>query len=380
MLCALSGRETTGLSPILPVPGRHGTSDALACLTGSVPLLTKPVSGAFLCYHIGHSALSGHFPQQTAVFAGNFPLEQHAMNTLQAHPFSTVRDLLRYAVTRFTREKLFFGHGSENAFDEAAYLILHTLSLPLDRLEPFLDATLLPEETEAVMTIIDRRVTERIPAAYLTNEAWLQGYSFYVERGVIIPRSFLAELIVEQFAPWVSDPDGITDILELCTGSGCLAIMLADRFANATVDAVELSPAALGIAQTNINRYGMKDRIQLHHADLYDGIPEKRYQLIVTNPPYVNQSSMDTLPPEYLHEPQMALAGGFDGMDIVRRIVYTAGERLTDDGLLIVEIGNEAENAMAAFPELELTWLSTSGGDDRVFLLTAGQLKGLKKA
>ena len=302
------------------------------------------------------------------------------MNTQQTTPFSTVRDLLRYAVTRFTREKLFFGHGSENAFDEAAYLILHTLSLPIDRLEPFLDARLLPEEIASVMDIIERRVTDRIPAAYLTGEAWLQGYSFHVERGVIIPRSFLAELIVEQFAPWVPDPDGITDILELCTGSGCLAIMLADQFPHATVDAVELSPAALGVAQMNINRYGMKDRIQLHHADLYDGIPDKRYQLIVTNPPYVNQSSMENLPPEYLHEPQMALAGGFDGMDIVRRIVRTAGERLTDDGLLIVEIGNEAEHAIAAFPELELTWLSTSGGDDRVFLLTAEQLKDLKTA
>ncbi|MBS7405659.1 MAG: 50S ribosomal protein L3 N(5)-glutamine methyltransferase [Oxalobacter sp.] len=302
------------------------------------------------------------------------------MNTQQTTPFSTVRDLLRYAVTRFTREKLFFGHGSENAFDEAAYLILHTLSLPIDRLEPFLDARLLPEEIASVMDIIERRVTDRIPAAYLTGEAWLQGYSFHVERGVIIPRSFLAELIVEQFAPWVPDPDGITDILELCTGSGCLAIMLADQFPNATVDAVELSPAALGVAQMNINRYGMKDRIQLHHADLYDGIPDKRYQLIVTNPPYVNQSSMENLPPEYLHEPQMALAGGFDGMDIVRRIVRTAGERLTDDGLLIVEIGNEAEHAIAAFPELELTWLSTSGDDDRVFLLTAEQLKNLKTA
>lgn len=302
------------------------------------------------------------------------------MNDLPSTPFSTIRDLLRYAVTRFTREKLVFGHGSENAYDEAAYLILHTLSLPLDRLEPFLDAKLLPDEISAVMEIIERRATDRIPAAYLTNEAWLQGYSFYIERGVIIPRSFLAELIVEQFSPWVSNPEKVTDILELCTGSGCLAIMLADQFENATVDAVELSPAALGIAQTNINRYGMKDRVLLHHADLYDGIPDKQYQLIVTNPPYVNQSSMDRLPPEYLHEPQMALAGGFDGMDIVRRIVHTAGEKLTDDGLLIVEIGNEAENAIAAFPDLELTWLSTSGGDDRVFLLTAKQLKDMKKA
>lgn len=295
-------------------------------------------------------------------------------------PFTTVRDLLRYAVSRFNKEKLSFGHGSDNAYDEAAYLILHTLSLPLDRLEPFLDAKLLPAEVSEVMDIIERRVTERVPAAYLTHEAWLQGYSFYVDRGVIVPRSFIAELIVDRFAPWVSDPDGIADILELCTGSGCLAIMMADQFPNAHVDAVELSPAALGIAQTNISNYQMEDRVKLYHADLYDGIPEKRYQLIVTNPPYVNKDSMGRLPLEYKAEPSMALAGGFDGMDIVRRIVRTAGKRLTDDGLLIVEIGNEAEHAMVAFPELELTWLTTSGGDDRVFLLTAQQLKELDKA
>lgn len=295
-------------------------------------------------------------------------------------PFSTIRDLLRYAVSRFNKENLSFGHGSDNAFDEAVYLILHTLSLPLDRLEPFLDAKLLPDEIADIMDIIERRVTERVPAAYLTHEAWLQGYSFYVDRGVIVPRSFIAELIVEQFAPWVSDPDGIVDILELCTGSGCLAIMMADQFPNAHIDAVELSPAALAIAQTNINNYGMEDRVHLHHADLYDGIPEKQYQLIVTNPPYVNQDSMGRLPLEYKAEPAMALAGGIDGMDIVRRIVKTAGKRLTDDGLLIVEIGNEAEHAVAAFPELDLTWLTTSGGDDRVFLLTAQQLKALDQA
>ncbi len=295
-------------------------------------------------------------------------------------PFLTIRDLLRYAVSQFKREKLFFGHGSDNAYDEAVYLILHTLSLPLDRLEPFLDARLLPNEIRDVMDIIERRVTERIPAAYLTHEAWLQGYSFYIDRGVIVPRSFIAELIVDQFIPWIHEPDHIVDILELCTGSGCLAIMMADQFPNAHVDAVELSPAALAIAQTNISNYRMEERIKLYHADLYDGIPEKQYQLIVTNPPYVNQNSMDRLPLEYKAEPSMALAGGFDGMDIVRRIVKTAGKRLTDDGLLIVEIGNEAKHAIAAFPELELTWLTTSGGDDRIFLLTAKQLKELDQA
>ncbi len=294
-------------------------------------------------------------------------------------PFLTIRDLLRYAVSRFTQEKLFFGHGTDNAYDEAVYLILHTLSLPIDRLDPFLDAKLLPAEINQVLSIIERRITERIPAAYLTHEAWLQGYSFYVDRGVIIPRSFIAELIVEQFAPWINDPDNVSGILELCTGSGCLAIMMADQFPNAHIDAVDLSATALNIAHTNINRYDMKERIRLYHADLYDGIPDKRYQLIVSNPPYVNQQSMDKLPPEYLAEPSMALAGGLDGMDIVRRIVQMAGQRLTDDGLLIIEIGNEAEHAIAAFPELELTWLSTSGGDDRVFLLTAEQLKALDK-
>ena len=294
-------------------------------------------------------------------------------------PFSTIRDLLRYAVSRFTQEKLFFGHGTDNAYDEAVYLILHTLSLPIDRLDPFLDAKLLPSEITQVLSIIERRITERIPAAYLTHEAWLQDYSFYVDRGVIVPRSFIAELIVEQFAPWINNPDNISNILELCTGSGCLAIMMADQFPNAHIDAVDLSATALNIAHTNINRYDMEERIRLYHADLYDGIPDKRYQLIVSNPPYVNQQSMNKLPPEYLAEPSMALAGGLDGMDIVRRIVKMAGQRLTDDGLLIIEIGNEAEHAIAAFPELELTWLSTSGGDDRVFLLTAEQLKALDK-
>ncbi|HYD81373.1 MAG TPA: 50S ribosomal protein L3 N(5)-glutamine methyltransferase [Paucimonas sp.] len=289
--------------------------------------------------------------------------------------FSTVRDILRYAVTCFNEAKLFFGHGTNNAYDEAAYLILHTLKLPLDKLDPFLDAKLLREEIAALLMIIERRVTERIPAAYLTNEAWLGGYRFYVDERVIVPRSFIAELIPERFAPWVNDPEAITDILELCTGSGCLSIMLADAFPNAHVDAVDISQDALAVARRNVADYELQDRITLIESDLYDKVPKKKYDLIVTNPPYVNAASMARLPEEYRREPQIALAGGGDGMDLVREIIAGAGQRLTDGGILIVEIGNEFAHAEAAFADLELTWLSTSAGDDAVFLVTADQLK-----
>lgn len=294
---------------------------------------------------------------------------------MTAHHFSTIRDLLRFAVTRFNTENLFFGHGSTNALDEAAYLILHTLKLPLDKLDPFFDAHLLPEEINAVLKVIERRATERVPAAYITNEAWLGGYRFYVDQRVIVPRSFIAELIPEQFAPWVQDPESVENILELCTGSGCLPVMLADAFPNAQIDAVDVSTDALEVARRNVADYELEDRIALIESDLYTKVPGKKYDLIVTNPPYVNAGSMEKLPQEYRREPYIALAGGADGMDLVRKIVAGAAQRLTSDGVLIVEIGNEREHAEAAFPELELTWLSTSAGDDMVFLVTANQLK-----
>lgn len=289
-------------------------------------------------------------------------------------PFRTLRDVLRHAVTRFNTEKLFFGHGSDNAYDEAVYLILHTLQLPLDRLDPFLDARLTEQEITQLLALIERRAKDRVPVAYLTHEALLGHYRFYVDERVIVPRSFIAELIPEQFQPWVNDPDAVTNVLELCTGSGCLAIMLADAFPNAQVDAVDLSTDALEVAKKNVADYELRDRITLHHSDLYDRLPQKKYDLIVTNPPYVNSASMAKLPAEYRAEPQMALAGGDDGMDLVRRIVAGAKDRLTPDGVLVVEIGNEFAFAEAAFADLELTWLSTSAGDEAVFLLTAEQL------
>lgn len=289
--------------------------------------------------------------------------------------FSTVRDLLRYAVTRFNTEQLFFGHGSSNALDEAAYLILHTLKLPLDQLDPFLDARLLPEEIAALMRVIERRSKDRVPAAYITNEAWLGAYRFYVDERVIVPRSFIAELIPQHFSPWIQDPDAITSVLDLCTGSGCLPILLADAFPQAQIDAVDISADALAVARRNVDDYQLQERIALVESDLYSALPQRKYDLIISNPPYVNAGSMAKLPQEYLREPQLALAGGEDGMDLVRQIVAGAAERLTPEGVLVVEIGNERAFAEAAFPELELTWLTTSAGDDMVFLVTAEQLQ-----
>lgn len=289
--------------------------------------------------------------------------------------FQTLRDLLRYAVTRFQQEKLFFGHGSANALDEAAYLILHTLHLPLDKIDPFLDARLLPDEIDAVLRVIDRRALERVPASYITNEAWLGTYRFYVDQRTIVPRSFIAELIPEFFSPWVSDPDAISSVLELCTGSGCLAIMLADAFDQATVDAVDISGDALEVARKNVADYELEDRLTLYQSDLYQALPAKKYDLIISNPPYVNSHSMSKLPPEYKQEPQIALAGGDDGMDLVREILAGAVERLSDDGIVIVEIGHERHYAETAFAGLNMTWLSTSAGDDMVFLVEAADLR-----
>jgi len=286
-------------------------------------------------------------------------------------PLQTVRDLLRLAVSRFTAAKLSFGHGSANAYDEAAYLVLHTLSLPLDTLDPFLDARLLPEEIDAVLKVIDRRVTERVPAAYITHEAFMHGLRFYVDSRVIVPRSFIGELLQDGLQPWLGDVEEIGPVLELCTGSGCLPIIAAHVWPNAHVDAVDISSDALAVARRNVADYKMEDRIALYQGDLYAPLPSgATYDVILTNPPYVNEQSMRDLPAEYLAEPRIALAGGDDGMDIVRRIVAGAKKRLNPGGVLVVEIGNEHANVQAAFPELDIVWLSVSAGDDQVFLVT----------
>jgi ribosomal protein L3 glutamine methyltransferase len=289
-------------------------------------------------------------------------------------PFSTVRDLLRFAVSRFNQAGLSFGHGSANAYDEAAYLILHTLHLPLDLLEPFLDARLSAAEIDAVLNVIERRAGQRVPAAYITQEAWMHGFRFYVDERVIVPRSFIGELLQDGLQPYVEDPEQVSAVLELCTGSGCLAILAAHAFPNADIDAVDLSAPALEVATRNVTDYRLDDRVALFEGDLYAPLAERRYDVIISNPPYVNAASMQELPAEYKHEPDMALAGGTDGMDIVRRIIAEARNWLTEDGVLVVEIGNERANVEAAFGGLDLVWLSTSAGDDNVFLIQAADL------
>jgi ribosomal protein L3 glutamine methyltransferase len=281
----------------------------------------------------------------------------------------TVRDWLRFAVSRFNEAQLFFGHGSDNAYDEAAYLILHTLHLPLDRLEPFLDASLTHGESEQVQAVIERRVRERIPAAYLTHEAWLGEHRFYVDERVIVPRSFIAELLREQLAPWVEDPDAVTRVLDLCTGSGCLAILAALAFPDAGVDAVDLSKDALEVAAKNVADYGLAERIELVESDLFAALKGRSYDVIVSNPPYVNAESVAALPPEYQAEPALALGSGEDGLDATRQILAAAKTHLNPGGLLVVEIGHNRDALEAAYPTLPFTWLDTEGGDQFVFML-----------
>ncbi|MHB8915917.1 MAG: 50S ribosomal protein L3 N(5)-glutamine methyltransferase, partial [Thiobacillus sp.] len=222
----------------------------------------------------------------------------------------TVRDCVRFAVSRFNEADLFFGHGSDNAYDEAVYLILHTLHLPLEQLEPFLDARLTHSEMQRVLAMLQRRVTERLPAAYLTQEAWLGEHRFYVDERVIVPRAFIAELLRDQLAPWIADPLAVTSVLDLCTGSGCLAILAALAFDAARVDAVDLSPDALAVAAINVADYDLDDRIELVYSDLFDGVHGRTYDLILSNPPYVDAESVAALPQEYLHEPKLALGSG----------------------------------------------------------------------
>jgi len=286
----------------------------------------------------------------------------------------TVRDHLRYAVSRFTAAGLFFGHGSDNAWDEAVYLTLHTLSLPLDRLEPFLDARLLPHEREALLEIFRRRCEERLPAAYLTNEAWLGEHRFYVDDRVIVPRSFIAELLQEQLTPWVEDPWAVESALDLCTGSGCLAILTALAFPEAQVDAVDLSKDAISVAERNIADYHLTERVHPIQSDAFSQLKGKRYDLIISNPPYVDAESVAALPPEYLHEPEMALGSGEDGLDFTHIILREAKKHLTPNGLLVVEIGHNREVLEAAYPTLPFTWLDTAAGDEYVFLLNAADL------
>ena len=296
------------------------------------------------------------------------------MFTQAINQLYTIRDLLRFTVSKFNEAGLFFGHGSTNAYDEAAYLILHTLHLPLDQLEPFLDARLTRDELADVEAVLRQRILERKPAAYLTHEAWLGDYAFYVDERVIVPRSFIAELLHNHLEPWMTDPERVQCALDLCTGSGCLAILMAHAFEQAEIDAVDISQEALSVAKKNVVDYQLAHRIHLIQSDMFAGLAGKRYDLIISNPPYVNAESMAALPDEYRHEPASALGSGTDGLDATRHILLNAASHLTDHGLLVVEIGHNRDALLEMFPRLPFTWLETSAGDGFVFLLSRDQL------
>ncbi len=280
-----------------------------------------------------------------------------------------LRAVLREAVTQFKRAGLFFGHGTHNARDEAVYLILHTLKLPLGKLDSVLERELSPGELEAVRAILRRRVRERTPAAYLTREAWLGEFKFYVDERVIVPRSFIAELLHDGLAPWVSDARRVHRVLDLCTGSGCLAVLAAHAFPKARIDAGDLSPEALQVARRNVKDYALGKRVRLVRTDLFERLAARRYDLILSNPPYVDAAAMRALPREYRREPRLALAGGRDGLELLRRMLAQAAAHLNPGGLLVVEIGHNRAALEKAYPRLPFTWLDTSAGEDYVFML-----------
>lgn len=285
----------------------------------------------------------------------------------------TFRDMVRWGTSLFNAANLHFGHGHTNAWDEALVLVRHALHLSPAEDKYVVDARLLDSEREQIAALFHRRITERKPAAYLTHEAWFAGLPFYVDESVIIPRSPIAELIEQGFAPWIEDGFA-SPILDMCTGSGCIAIACAMHFPEAEIDAVDISKDALAVAQQNIERHHA-DQVRLIQSDLFKNVPKREYQVIICNPPYVDEQDMATLPAEYRHEPTLALSGGKDGLDLVAQILEQAAEYLAPEGILIVEVGNSAPAADKRFGNYPLTWLEFERGGSGVFLLTKEQLQ-----
>lgn len=291
----------------------------------------------------------------------------------------TLRDWVRWAASRFAEAGVFFGHGTDNAFDEALALVLHALSLDHALEAAYLDSRVTHDEAERIFDLIRRRIEERRPLAYLTGSARFAGLEFEIDESVLIPRSPIAELVAERFEPWLR-PDHVANVLDMCTGSGCIGIACAIAFPDALVDLADVSPAAVDIAQRNIERHGVEDRVRALHADVYEGLDGERYDLIVSNPPYVSRDEMDALPAEYAHEPVLALEAGLDGMDIVARILAGASDYLKPDGIIVVEVGASAERLLRRWPDVPFLWLDFERGGDGVFLLTAEQVAVYREA
>lgn len=292
---------------------------------------------------------------------------------INLNEFSTILDVFRYAVSEANRQDLYFGHGTDNAFDDMRSLILRTLSLPYDTPDNFLQGKLLNQEKLLLSDVLNKRITDRIPVPYLIHEAIFCDIPFYVDERVLIPRSPIAELIEQQFAPWIN-PDEVYHILDLCTGSGCIAIAAAMAFDDALVDAVDISEDALAVAEKNVSELGVEEEVSLIKSDLWNNLPKTTYDIIVSNPPYVSSQEMAELPEEYLHEPNLALETTDDGLLIVERILEQAASHLTPHGILIVEVGNAMWTLMERYPNVPFTWLEFERGGDGVFLLTQEDL------
>ena len=298
---------------------------------------------------------------------------------MQTTPFevlnalSTLRDYIRWGASQFTQAGVSFGHGTVTALDEAAALVLHTVYQPYNLSEAYLDTVLTMTERQAVFDIINRRINERIPAAYLTHEAIFAGLSFYVDSRVLVPRSPIAELIEQRFSPWVEE-DQVGRILDLCTGSGCIAIACAYAFQEALVDAVDLSVDALAVAEINVEKHQLAEAVTLYQSDLFNALPAVLYDVIVSNPPYVSHDEWEQLPQEFRAEPDMGFKGGLSGLDLVIRILADANDYLAEQGVLVVEVGSSAETLQNTFPDVPFYWLDFERGGDGVFLLTAEQV------
>lgn len=287
--------------------------------------------------------------------------------------FNTVAEALSWAEHAFLDADLYYGHGTDNAWDDAVALLIAVLDLPPDVSDDILTRLLSPKESEQLDKLIQQRISKRIPSAYLTQQTWFCGLPFYVDERVIIPRSPIGELIVNRFSPWIKE-DNVQHILDLCCGSACIAIACAYAFADASVDAVELCEQALEVAAINVEKHELQGHVHLIQSDLFTQLEPQKYDIIVSNPPYVDAEDIASMPSEYHHEPAMALASGNDGLDITRSILTQASQWLTDNGILVIEVGNSAATLETVYPNLPMTWLEFEQGGQGVFLLTKSQL------
>jgi ribosomal protein L3 glutamine methyltransferase len=300
-----------------------------------------------------------------------------------AEELHTIRDWLRFTVSQFEASDIFFGHGTDNSYDEAVWLVMSALHLPHDTLHNFLDAVITETERKHLAHLIDQRITKHTPTAYLLREAWLRGFKFYVDERVIVPRSFIAELLdfneegEHGLQPWIEHPELINSAADICTGSGCLGILLANAFPDAAIDVVDISADAIAVCNINIANYGLQEQVTAIQSDMFAALKNKKYDLIISNPPYVDAPSMAKLPTEYRNEPQIALGSGLAGLDHTHTILREAAKHLNDEGILVVEIGHNRDALEAAYPEVGFTWLEVATGDQFVFLLTKEQLLAL---